>query len=69
MEIKRREGEPMGTFLYRFTKKMRQSGILIESKKRRFKGRPISKRSRRASALYREQKKKEVEKARKMGTI
>ena len=69
MEIKRREGESIGTFLYRFTKKVRHSGVLIESKKRRFKGRSVSKRSRRASALYREHKKKEVEKARKMGTI
>ncbi len=69
MEIKRREGEPTGTFLYRFTKKVRQSGILVESKRRRFKGRAVSKRSRRASALYREQRKKDLEKARKMGTL
>jgi ribosomal protein S21 len=69
IEIKRREGESLGVFLYRFTKKVRQSGILLEAKKRRFKDRPVSKRSRRLSALYREQKRKELEKMKKLGLV
>ncbi|MEK7496001.1 MAG: 30S ribosomal protein S21 [Patescibacteria group bacterium] len=69
MEIKRREGEPISAFLYRFSKKMQQSGILIEAKKRKRKARSISKFKRRLSAIHKERKKKEVSKARKMGTL
>ncbi len=69
MEIKRREGEPLNTFLYRFNKKIRQSGILREVKKRKFKTRLISKHKRRLSALHREKKQKEMEKMKKLGLI
>lgn len=67
MELKRREGESMGSFLHRFTKKVRQSGILPEVKKRRFKDRPVSRQKKRVSALYRAEKRREVERARKLG--
>ncbi len=69
MELKRREGETISAFLYRFSKKVQRSGILTEAKKRKFKHRPASKYKRHLSALHREQKKKEIEKARKMGII
>jgi ribosomal protein S21 len=69
MELKRREGESISAFLYRFSKKVQQSGILREAKKRKFKSRPVSKYKKRLSALHRERKKKEIEKARKMGTM
>jgi len=69
MELKRREGESTSAFLYRFSKKVQQSGILREAKKRKFRHRPVSKYKKRLSALHREQKKKEVERAKKMGTI
>ena len=67
MEIKRREGETTSAFLYRFSKKVQQSGILREAKKRKYKRRPESKSKKRLSALHREQKRKEIEKAKKMG--
>ncbi|MBN2197992.1 30S ribosomal protein S21 [Candidatus Wolfebacteria bacterium] len=69
MEVKRREGESISAFLYRFSKKIQQSGILREAKKRRFRDRPVSKLKKRQSALHREKRKKEVEKAKKMGTM
>jgi ribosomal protein S21 len=69
MELKRREGEPVSTFLHRFTKKVRQSGILVEAKKRRFQTRKSSKSKKRISAIYREAKRKEVERMKKMGVI
>jgi small subunit ribosomal protein S21 len=69
MEIKRREGESINAFLYRFNKKIQRSGVLREAKKRKHRDRPVSKQKRRLSALYREKKKKEVEKAKKMGTL
>jgi len=69
MELKRREGEATSAFLYRFSKKMQQSGILREAKKRKNKRRRITKFRKRVSAKHREEKRKEVEKARKMGTL
>jgi len=69
MELKRREGESISAFIFRFSKKVQQSGILREAKKRKFRDRPTSKYKKRLSALHREQKKKEIEKAKKMGTI
>ncbi len=69
MEIKRREGESVNSFLYRFNKKIRQSGILLEAKKRRRKDRNVSKRKRFNSAIYRAGKKKEMEKAKKAGVM
>ncbi len=68
MELKRREGESINAFLYRFSKKMQRSGILIEAKKRKHTSRRISRVKRRASALHREKKKKEMERKKKMGT-
>ncbi|MBI4160001.1 30S ribosomal protein S21 [Candidatus Wolfebacteria bacterium] len=69
MELKRREGESISSFLHRFTKKVRQSGILLEVKKRRFRRRPISRRARRLSAIYRQEKRKEMERAKKLGLL
>ncbi len=69
MEVKRREGESIGSFIYRFTKKIQRSGILREAKKRRFFERPVSKRRRRLSAIYCEKKRLEREKLRKLGKI
>lgn len=67
IEIKRREGESASSFLYRFTKKIQQSGVLREAKKRKFKKRGINKNKRRAAALYCDTKKKEFIKAKKLG--
>lgn len=67
IEIKRKEGESPNAFLYRFTKKMQQSGILKEAKRRRNYMRPVNKNSKRASAIYRSEKKVEIERQRKLG--
>lgn len=69
MEIRRREKESISSLLYRFSQKVRRSGILLEAKKRRFHRRPINRRRRRVSARYREEKKKEIEKAKKLGEL
>ncbi len=69
MELKRREGEPVNAFLYRFSKKIQQRGVLREAKKRKNKRRRITKFRKRVSAAHREIKRKEVEHARKMGTM
>ena len=53
LEIRKKEGESTGSFLYRFGKRVKQSGILKEVKKRRFKGRAVNRRKVRLAALYR----------------
>lgn len=69
IHIKKKEGESSSAFLYRFSKKVQQSGVLKEAKKRRTRDRAVSKTKRKAAALYREVKKREVEKAKKMGKM
>ena len=69
MQIKRKEGESINSFLRRFSKRIYQSGILKEVKKKKFKRRKPSLRARKISALYKVKKQKEISKAQKMGTI
>ncbi|MEK7115229.1 MAG: 30S ribosomal protein S21 [Patescibacteria group bacterium] len=69
MELKRKEGESVSSFLYRFNKKIQQSGVLREAKKRRFHGRPINRLKRKLSALHRETKNQEREVAKKLGLL
>ena len=69
MEVQRREGESTSAFLYCFSNKMRQSGILREAKKRKFHRRALSRQKKHLSALHRVVKQKETEKMRKMGII
>lgn len=69
IEVRRKEGESAGTLIYRFTKKIQQSGVLKEAKRRRFHRRAINRSKRRLSALHRETKKKEIERAKKLGEL
>jgi ribosomal protein S21 len=68
IEIKKKEGESPNSALFRFTKRIRQSGVLVEMRKRRFRGRAVNKRSRRISAIFRANKKADVARAKKLGT-
>jgi len=63
--VKRREGESVNSLVFRFVKRVRQSGVLIEARKRRFRARPINRAKRRASAIYRAGRRKEIEAQRK----
>ena len=67
LEVKKKEGESVGSFLYRFNKKVRQSGVVKEVKKRRFRSRAKNKQKRRLGALYRLRKQEEFSRARKLG--
>ena len=55
--------------MYRFSKRVKQSGILREARKRRFRARPVTPRRRRLSALHREAKKQEVQRLKKLGLL
>lgn len=69
IEIRKKENENTASMLYRFSKKVQQSGVLKEAKKRRFRGRPQNLLKRKLKALYRSQKKKEVARAKKLGLL
>jgi ribosomal protein S21 len=69
MEVQRKEGEPVSSLIYRFSKHVKQSGVLREVKKRRFYSRPQNRRSRRLSALHRERKRQEIERLKKLGLL
>ena len=69
IEVKRKEGESPNALLFRFSKKVKQSGLMKEGKRRRFYARPASKRARRLSAQHREQKKKNIERLKRLGLL
>ncbi len=69
IHLTKKEGESTNSLVYRFGKKVMRSGILREAKRDRYNDRKINHNKRRASALHRELKKKEVEKAKRMGTL
>ncbi|MBU4348493.1 30S ribosomal protein S21 [Patescibacteria group bacterium] len=69
MLVKRKEKESISSLLYRFTKKIKRSGILREARKRRYATRDISRVKRKLSAIHREEKKKEIQRDIKMGLV
>lgn len=54
VEVKRKKGESFESLLRRFTRKVQDSGRLIQAKKIRFFERPKSKTAQREAALRRE---------------
>lgn len=66
LEIHRKEKETPQGLVQRFTKMVRQSGVLLEIKKRQFHKRPKSHLSKKEAALRREEIKKEYERSKKM---
>lgn len=69
IEIKKKEGETLAAFLYRFNKKVKQSGILKEAKKRRFHKRGVNRNKRRSSTIYRLRKAEDFSRLKKYGRV
>lgn len=69
IEIKRKQDEPMNSFLYRFNKMVQQSGVLRQAKKGRFRRTEVNRNRRRTSAVYRAQIKKQIESMKKSGIL
>lgn len=69
VEVKKRGGESGSALLYRFSKKVRQSGVIKEFRKRKFRDRTVSKRTRKISAIHRETKKAEIGRLKKLGLL
>ena len=69
LEIKKEGRETSQNLVRRFSKRMKQSGILLRARKSRFRERPKSDQMKKKSALRREELKKEYEKLEKLGKI
>lgn len=67
IEVKKKENETPGSVLFRFSKRVRQSGVMAELRKRRFRGRAVNRRKRKLSAIYRTEKKDELSRLKKLG--
>lgn len=69
VEVRKKEKENSNALFFRFSKRIKRSGILKEAKKRRFKTRAVSRRQRKLSALHRDAKKAEHNRMRKLGLL
>ena len=67
ISVRKRENESPTSLMFRFNKRMKQSGLVKEVRKRRFTDRAVSKLKRKQSAIHREEMKKDFLRKRKMG--
>ena len=67
ISVKKREGESASGLMFRFNKKIKQSGLVKEVRKRRFTTRAKSRLKTKLSALHRSDLKKEFAHKKKMG--
>jgi len=69
MKIQKQLRETSQSLVYRFTKAVQKSGVLLEARKRRFVVKLKSGNMQKRQALARVEKKKEFEKAKKLGVV
>lgn len=66
LEIKKQERETPQGLVRRFSKRLKRSGILIETRKNRFQQKPKSKQMKKRSALRREELTREYKRIEKL---
>jgi ribosomal protein S21 len=69
ISVNKREGETASALIFRFTKKVRRSGVIQETRRRRFTARPITKRVRKGSAIFKAGRKVEMARLKKLGLL
>lgn len=67
VDTKKREGETPSALLFRFSRRVKRSGVLKEANKRRFYSRPGNRAKRKISALHRGRRRQEMARARQLG--
>lgn len=67
LEVKKKERENPQNLVRRFSKRIKQSGLLIRVRKKQYRRRTKSPQLKKRAALRREEKKKLYEKRKKMG--
>lgn len=69
LEIRRQERDSSQTLVYRFTKAMQKSGVLLRKRESRYRRRPKSEQAKKVSALRRERAKRAYERLAKLGRL
>jgi len=69
LEIKKQTRETSQSLARRFSKRVQQSGILLQARKGAFRKRPKSRQAKKRAALRREELKKVYAKLRKLGKL
>lgn len=67
IEVKRKDRESSESLIRRFSRKVQQSGVLVQARKSRFRMEDKTKRELRQGAMYNIKVKKVVDKLKKMG--
>lgn len=66
LEIKKQSQEASQALIRRFTKGIRESGILLRARKQQFRTKPKSRQAKKRTALRREELRKEYERLKKL---
>jgi ribosomal protein S21 len=69
VEVQKKENETTSSLLRRFSHKLQQSGNLAKVRLSQFKHRPKTELSKKKEAIWRIEKRKEIEHLRKLGKI
>jgi len=69
IEVKKKDNESIGSLLRRFSRKVQQSGLLLQARSSRFQEKSKSRTERRKSALRRNEIVAQKEKDRKLGKL
>lgn len=69
VEVKKKEKETTQALVYRFTRAVQQSGILLRAREKMFKEREKSENLKREAALRKEEMRKKYEKLKKLGKL
>ena len=67
LEVTKKERETSQSLVRRFSKRVKQSGLLIRARKNKYKQRKKSRQLKNRAALRREEKKKEYQRMKKLG--
>jgi hypothetical protein len=67
IEVKKKDRESSESLIRRFSRKVQQSGVLVQARKARFRKDEKSKREMREGAMYKIKVRKVVDKLKKMG--
>ncbi|MDD4995960.1 MAG: 30S ribosomal protein S21 [Patescibacteria group bacterium] len=69
IEIKRKQNEPLNVFLRRFSEQIKRSGVINNSKEKKFFSKPKSKKAQKSSALMKKERTEKMNFFKKIGKI
>lgn len=67
IEVKKKDRESSESLIRRFSRRVQQSGVLVQARRSRFRAEEKTKREMRQGAMYKEKVKKIVSRLKKMG--